>query len=350
MARYPFSFFERRGFFIRNRIYIILALLVVGLIIVVLYGRYPFGSDDTDSNIGASDNLIDKPGIQRSEAIKPVRKLAVEAEPKLILDDEREKTLAEPNPEVTVLIAEAMALVNSKPRKVMEARDKLNTILQMQLSEQQRVFVKEQLSELSNDWLFGPTVLSMDTLCDRYKVRPGDQLRIIGERFKVPYEILMQINNIRHPEALQAGKIIKVIKGPFHAKVYRSSFTMDLYLQDTFVRSFPVGLGKPGMETPIGLWVVKPGGKLIKPIWTNPLTGRTYRPEDLDYPLGSRWIALEGIEGAAKAREGFAIHGTKEPEQIGTAGSQGCIRLHNGDAILIYNLLVPTFSRVEVLD
>ena len=40
-------------------------------------------------------------------------------------------------------------------------------------------------------------------------------------------------------------------------------------------------------------------------------------------------------------RTGFAIHGTKEPEQIGTAGSRGCIRMYNDDVVLMYNLLVP---------
>jgi len=177
-----------------------------------------------------------------------------------------------------------------------------------------------------------------------------DLLAMIAERYRVPYEVLMQINKITKPEALQAGQTIKVVDGPFHAKVYRSTFTMDLYLQNTYVRSFKVGLGKPGMETPTGLWRVKPGGKLVQPIWTNPVDGRTYHPEDPDYPLGSRWIALEGLTGEAKERTGFAIHGTKEPDQLGAQVSQGCIRMYNGDAILMYNLLVPTYSQVEITD
>jgi lipoprotein-anchoring transpeptidase ErfK/SrfK len=56
------------------------------------------------------------------------------------------------------------------------------------------------------------------------------------------------------------------------------------------------------------------------------------------------------LEGQAKARTGFAIHGTKEPEQIGTGGSRGCIRMYNGDAVLMFNLLIPVYSRVEVVD
>ncbi|GAF77178.1 unnamed protein product, partial [marine sediment metagenome] len=151
-------------------------------------------------------------------------------------------------------------------------------------------------------------------------------------------------------EALQAGETIKLVNGPFHARVYRSTFTMDVYLQNTFIRSFPVGLGQPGMETPTGLWRLKPAGKLVSPTWTDPVTGKTYEAQDPDYPLGSRWIGLEGVAGDAKGRSGFAIHGMKDPNQIGTANSQGCIRLHNGDAILMYSLLMPGHSRVEVVE
>ena len=182
------------------------------------------------------------------------------------------------------------------------------------------------------------------------KVKSGDQLRLIGKQFKIPYEILMDINRINHPESLQVNQIIKVINGPFHAKVYLSTFTMDLFLQNMFVRSFSIGIGKPGRETPTGLWVVEPAGKLIKPTWTDPDTGKTYEAEDPDYPLGSRWIGLKGIDGQAVGVKGIAFHGTNDPNYIGSASSRGCIRLHNGDVILIYNLMMPGLSQIRVVD
>ncbi len=251
---------------------------------------------------------------------------------------------------VTAVVAEAMSMLNSHPRQVIAARNKLNEALSMPMPPNQRLTVKEELAKLSKEWLFGPAAFAGDPLCDNYTVQPGDLLEVIGRRNKVPYEILMQINNIPRPQSLPAGKTIKLIKGPFHAKVYRSTFTLDLYLQDTYVRSFKVGLGRTGYETPTGLWRVQEGGKLVAPTWTDPDSGRVYKSTDPDYPLGSRWIALDGIDGEAKGRTGFAIHGTKEPEQIGTAGSRGCIRMFNGEAILVYNLLFPLYSKVEVLD
>jgi lipoprotein-anchoring transpeptidase ErfK/SrfK len=160
----------------------------------------------------------------------------------------------------------------------------------------------------------------------------------------------MQINGISRPELLRAGQNIKVINGPFNAVVYKNSFVMDVYLQNKYVKTYRVGLGRQEYETPNGRWRVEAGGKLIKPTWTDPDTGRTYVGDDPDYPLGSRWIALEGLDDEAKGRTGFAIHGTKDPESIGTRSSRGCIRLFNGDAIEVYNLLYGGISEVLVKD
>ncbi len=254
------------------------------------------------------------------------------------------------SPEVEAAIAEAVKLIRSQPADVIEARNRLNKLLQAQITPGQRQTIKDEMAKLSKDWLFGPAAFPGDMLCDTYTVKRGDLLDILGRRMKIPHEILMQINNISRPQALQAGRALKMIHGPFNVKVSRSTFTLDLYLQDMYVRSFKVGLGKSGFETPLGHWHVQQGGKLVKPTWTDPDSGRQYKSTDPDYPLGARWIGLEGVDGAARGRTGFAIHGTKDPDQIGTAGSRGCIRMYNDDVMLMYNLLVPLYSEVDTLD
>jgi len=379
MARHPFAPKAGRGAGNRNRIYAGLALFVIAVAIVIIYG--PFGNNkdkniepapppdanegvvfNADENLTADENsnhpgdnvggdtnvIADNNVAEINVAILPEPLTQVQVKPGPL--ETVAAPVVEPNPEAAELIAKATALISEAPSKIIEARDRLNEVMRIPMSVQQRAFVKDQLSKLADKWLFSRTVFPGDELCESYRVKSGDQLRIIGERYKVPYEIIMQINNIRVAQNLQAGETIKVVNGPFHAKVYRSTFTMDVYLQNTFVRSFSVGLGKAESETPMGLWRVKPGGKLVRPPWYDKVANRTYHPEDPDYPLGSRWIALEGLTEAARDRIGFAIHGTKEPEQIGSAGSRGCIRMHNGDAILVYDLLTPTFSQVEVAD
>jgi len=332
----------------RRRVYLVLVLLIIAAVVVFIYRGSLFSQDEAVAASSEKDAAVVK-----SETIVPVIKpdaksaVEAEAEPNLL---NFAKPTAEDNPWVAELITEAMSYLEARPAKVIDARDRLNDALPQPMSEQQRAFIKKQLSELAEKWLFSRTIFPQDKLTGSYKVKPGDLLAGIGKHFKVPYEALVEINKMARPEALQAGDTIKVINGPFHVRVYRSTFTMDLYLQSTFVRSFPVGLGKPGMETPIGLWAVKADGKMIAPTWTDPVTGKTYEAEAPDYPLGSRWIGLEGLKGDAVGRTGFAIHGTKDPNGIGIADSQGCIRLHNGNAILVYNLLAPGESRVEVVD
>jgi LysM repeat protein len=252
------------------------------------------------------------------------------------------------NPNAAKLVEEANADLTAG--KFIAARDKLNEAVRMLLGSPQQAMVKTKLEQLSKMWLYGKDVLSGDTLTSLYTVRPGDSMEIIGKKFKVPYEFLMEINGIAKPEALNVGQKLKVANGPFNVVVSRSTFTMDIYLQTTYVQSFKVGLGKAESETPTGLWRAALGGKMIKPRWTDPKTGKTYKGDDPDYPLGSRWIAIDGIEGNAKGRKGFAIHGTKDPETIGTKSSQGCIRLFNGEAIMVYNMMMPGFSEVRVVD
>jgi hypothetical protein len=338
MAVYPGGYNETRATRFRTIFYIVVIVVVLCIASAVGYvvvSRHR-GVEPTQD--------LPAPSAEVVEEVKPAEPVSVEPRPE---PNTVTPVAVETNNKVPALIAEAMELVNQQPPKIIEARDRLNELLPM-TGGQQRALVKVQLAALSDKWLFGKGVFPGDKLCSSYKVSPGDLLSKIGEMYNVPYEILMQINGIERPELLTAGATIKVINGPFNAIVYRSTFTMDLYLQNTYVKSFKVGLGKAGMETPTGRWRAKEGGKLVQPIWTDPVSGKTYHPEDPDYPLGSRWIALEGIEGTAVGRTGFAIHGTKSPEQIGTPGSQGCIRLHNGDAILVYNLMMPGMSLVDV--
>jgi len=373
MARHPFGPQARRK--ARNRTYTVLALLIVVLVIAFMYGPFGAGAEDenkplengysADSNVDVDvpdmneTIVIEQPGPNEPVAIAPRLEVIEMPEPETVTPEPDvpqitpEPELAEtvePNSEADVLIAKAAGLIGRGTGGIIEARESLNQTLRMPMSPKQREYVKAQLSELSNRWLFSRTPLPNDPLCESYRVRPGDIFEVIGKQHKVPHEILMDINRIADPRSLQAGRVIKVVNGPFHAKVYRSTFKMDVYLQNTYVCSFSVGLGMPDTETPTGLWRLRPGGKAYATSWRDPDTGRLYQPEDPDYPLGSRWMALDGLSGDAKGREGFGIHGTKEPDQIGAAGSRGCIRMYNGEAIKVYNMLIDGLSLVEVTD
>jgi lipoprotein-anchoring transpeptidase ErfK/SrfK len=357
MARYPLGPYARKRTQGGKWLYIVLAVLIAGVAIAGIFRFNPFSKEKPDETLtditqqqetesGTAGLEIDNEPAE--EIAEPdAKSIPVEKEPNLVTIPQ---PAVETDPRAASLIAEAADCINAKPARIIEARSKLNEALAFTMNAEQQKIVKDQLSALADEWLFSRKIFPSDPLCSSYTVRPGEILSDIGDKYKVPYKILMQINNIPRPEALQAAQTIKVINGPFHATVHLSSFTMDIYLQNTFVRSFRVGIGQPGLETPTGLWRVRKGGKLIEPPWKHPVTGKILHPGDPEYALGSRWIGLEGIDENTKGRDGFGIHGTKDPETIGDASSRGCIRLHNGDVIFVYDLLVPVDSRVKVVD
>jgi L,D-transpeptidase ErfK/SrfK len=108
----------------------------------------------------------------------------------------------------------------------------------------------------------------------------------------------------------------------------RSQRRVFVYKDDKVISSYPVAVGKPGWETPLGEFKVLT--MELNPIFKSFKTGRVI-PPGLDNPLGVRWI---GIWTDGETQLGF--HGTNEPELIGQAVSHGCIRMLNKDVVKLY--------------
>lgn len=102
-------------------------------------------------------------------------------------------------------------------------------------------------------------------------------------------------------------------------RVDRSRRTASLRRGDKVLRRFPVAVGRPGTETPLGRFAV-----------TDMLLTR-----DPASPYGCCAVALSGHQ--TKLLPGWpggdrlAIHATPNPETIGTPASLGCMRAHTGD-------------------
>jgi lipoprotein-anchoring transpeptidase ErfK/SrfK len=103
---------------------------------------------------------------------------------------------------------------------------------------------------------------------------------------------------------------------------------------------YMVAVGKEGFE-----WtgVARVAMKKIDPMWTPPPEMIERKPElakwamgmpggDPHNPLGPRAMYL--FKG--KHDTGFRIHGTINPESIGTAASSGCIRMLNAEVIELF--------------
>ena len=108
----------------------------------------------------------------------------------------------------------------------------------------------------------------------------------------------------------------------------RSQRRVFVYKNDKAINSYPVAVGKPGWETPLGEFKVLT--MELNPIFKSFKSGRVIPPGP-DNPLGVRWIGI-WTDGATQ----LGFHGTNEPELIGQAVSHGCIRMWNKDVVKLY--------------
>ncbi len=215
--------------------------------------------------------------------------------------------------------------------------------------------IRTRLEKIHDVTLFSRRYIPGDPYTGTYVVQPGDSLERIVRRLDlaVDWRLLQRINGLRDAGHVRFGQQLKTVSGPFHVRVAKSDFRADVFVGPAetpeswiYVRSFPVGLGTGGL-TPVGTFVVKDGGKVIDPFWTDPRSGKWYGPGDPENPIGDRWIGLEGVAEYA-ALSGYGFHGTIEPESIGGEGSLGCVRMLPDDVGLLYELLSEGKSVVEI--
>ena len=284
-------------------------------------------------------------GTDASEAEQPPRRTSTpETEP---VDETPTVTgSAGTDPQVTKLITAGEQLLDND--QVVRGRELLNQALQGPIGAAEAAEVRRILSEVNARLVFSPAVAEGDPLAEAYVVQPGDVLSNIAPKFEVPWRFLSRINNDLEPRRLQIGQRLKVVRGPFHMVVHKDAFRADLYLQDMYVRSFDVGLGAHG-STPLGSFIVKKHSKLTNPEWVNPRTGERYNAEDPENPLGERWIGLRGTDENTELLRGYGLHGTIEPESIGTQASMGCIRFLPDDIAMIFDLMSEEKSRVMIV-
>jgi len=116
---------------------------------------------------------------------------------------------------------------------------------------------------------------------------------------------------------------------------------------DRELRRYPVAVGMPGWETPVGQFSVIE--MAANPVWQHPATGQRFPPGP-DNPLGSRWI---GFHRDCRGRRGFngkehlevkgcvtaGFHGTPNRDSVGRAVSHGCVRLFDEDARELFDLV-----------
>jgi lipoprotein-anchoring transpeptidase ErfK/SrfK len=114
--------------------------------------------------------------------------------------------------------------------------------------------------------------------------------------------------------------------------INRGAYQLTLYKHLKQVKTYPIAVGRQGLETPAGEYTVQ--DKQINPSWHVPnsswagsLAGQVIPPGPQD-PIKARWIGVAG---------GAGIHGTVDTGSLGTSASHGCIRMSIPDVIELYD-------------
>ena len=115
--------------------------------------------------------------------------------------------------------------------------------------------------------------------------------------------------------------------------VNRGAFSLTLYKDLKPAKTYPIAVGRIGLETPAGLYhiqnkAVNPAWNVPKRSWAGDLAGRVIPGGAPDNPLKARWLGIF---------DGAGIHGTDAIGSIGTAASHGCIRMRIPDVIELYD-------------
>ncbi len=189
-----------------------------------------------------------------------------------------------------------------------------------------------------------------------YKVENGESLIEIARKFNLGYNEIVAANPDIDPFLPPIGAIVKIPttwilpEVALYDGIVINLSEMRLYYfyrlgSREFVKTFPIGIGREGYETPVGQFKIVQ--KLENPSWYVPASIRAEKPElpsvvppGPDNPLGTHALRL--------SLNTYLIHGTNKPWGVGRRVSHGCIRLYPEDIPVLFGL-VKKGVRVEIV-
>lgn len=188
-----------------------------------------------------------------------------------------------------------------------------------------------------------------------YKVEDNESLIEIARRFKLGYNEIVEANPSIDPFIPKKDTVVLIPSSWILPDANRDGIViniseMRLYYfykkgRRNFVRTYPIGIGEDGNETPIGRFRIIE--KIKDPPWHVPQSIKRERPElpnivppGPDNPLGSHALRL--------SLGSYLIHGTNRPWAVGRKVTHGCLRLYPEDIPELFNA-VSVGTSVNIL-
>jgi lipoprotein-anchoring transpeptidase ErfK/SrfK len=170
-------------------------------------------------------------------------------------------------------------------------------------------------------------------------VQSGDYLGKLAATYNTPVALIAKANNVQGAN-IRLGENLRLLDGNNHVfalTVSKSRNDLLVTLDGKFFKRYRVSTGEDA-KTPVGTFKII--DKIAQPTWHKP-GGKAIPYGDPENLLGTHWLALD--------LPGYGIHGTWEPDSIGSQTSAGCIRLLNGDVEELYTIL-PKGTLVTIVE
>lgn len=231
---------------------------------------------------------------------------------------------------VSGLLAEAKKL--EFQQDLLAARSVYQKLVSESPNSREVIDWQKKIEEINIKLLFSPIIIPKSV---EYEIKAGDSLEKIAKEHKTTVELIMRSNNLKSDKILP-GQKLKVWMAPFSIVVDKSQNTLILKSDEEIIKTYIVSTGANN-STPVGIFKVIE--KIINPPWYKP--GAVIPPGSPENILGSRWIGLD--------KEGYGIHGTREPQTLGRQVTAGCIRMSNPEVEELYSI-VPAGTEVTIVD
>lgn len=180
-----------------------------------------------------------------------------------------------------------------------------------------------------------PGILPLTGESTVYAVQEGDSLFSVARHYDISYAAIARANRIADPNKIFINQKLILPSEAIVPKVIDQGIIINLpeyrlYLfnQGKLAGVYPVAIGLPTWQTPIGEFTVL--NKVKDPAWYMPpeisereKIKKEIIPPGPNNPLGDRWL------GTSAKHTG--IHGTNQPMSIGKPLSHGCVRLYPED-------------------
>ncbi|NLG35704.1 MAG: L,D-transpeptidase family protein [Lentisphaerae bacterium] len=170
-------------------------------------------------------------------------------------------------------------------------------------------------------------------------VQRGEYLGKLAATYNTPVALIAKANNIQGA-LIRVGDTLRVLDGNRHVfalEIRKSRNDLLVTLDGRFFKRYRVATGRDN-RTPVGQFTIT--DKIAHPAWHKP-GGPPIPYGHPDNLLGTHWLAID--------LPGYGLHGTWDPESVGRATSDGCIRLLNDEIEELYTIL-PRGTAVHILE